>query len=81
MRLNPRRRRDRQDHQGRQGVRSETAPAASHRLGPPASQQRLPLGAGRALMIHRRALVVTGLLVLAALAETEVVPGEVSGTE
>ena len=71
MRLNPRRHRDRQDHQGRQGVRSETAPSApsaSHRLGPPASQQRLPLGAGRALMIHRRALVVTGLLILAALA-------------
>ena len=71
MRLNPRRHRDRQDHQdyqGRQGVRSETAPAAPHRLGPPASQQRLSLGAGRALMIHRRALVVTGLLILAALA-------------
>lgn len=37
-------------------------------LGPPTSVRRLPVGPGRELLLHRRALAVTTILVLAALA-------------
>ena len=65
----PRGSRERREPRGSGGAAvGASPPAGPHRQGPPASQQRLALGSGRALLLHRRALVATVLLVAAALA-------------
>ena len=66
--MSPRQQAPRGTHGFRAPVPQGAAAGPARRLGPPASQQRLPLGSGRALLLHRRALTVTVLLVLAALA-------------
>ena len=44
------------------------SPERAVRLGPPASQLRYPLGGARVFLAHRRAVVVTVLVLVAAVA-------------